>query len=264
MICFSIRRFALTMRYIGFVKWRAYANCLVVPFLVSVAIFFSSGIFGGSANSDLLTSKSIFRFALILAASFFCVKAIYPTGRVGDDYSQFLSLPASTSEKFIASLIMRIVAPLFCATVGYYASVLVVSPLNFWRVFSSPVFCLGEAFIVDTIPDELGAAMRVGATLFPWALLACSLSFFLFAGVFFSRFKWVLGFVIQAVLTIVLARSVWKLDDIIDFDEYDVNYTALVWWIDGVLLAVAVLLVFLSYHIFKRSQAVKGRFVNAW
>lgn len=259
---FSLRRFAYTLRYIGFVKWRAYANCLVVPFLVTAVTLFANGFFGSpvEAETEALASKAVFVFALLLGASFFCVKVLYPTGRTGDEYSQFLALPASSSEKFLAAVLMRVAAPLLCATIGYYAAVLVVSPSAFLNVLKSTPVSIYGMHVIDSMPSEFGVPLRIGGMLLPPVFVICSLSFFLFAGFLFSRFKWILGFLIQIFLAALVVRAVLELDDIIDFDEYDVNYTALVWWLDGILLAVTALLVFLSYRLFKRSQAVKGRF----
>lgn len=259
---FSLRRFAYTLRYIGFVKWRAYANCLVVPFLVTAVTLFANGFFGSpvEAETEALASKAVFVFALLLGVSFFCVKVLYPTGRTGDGYFQFLVLPASSSEKFLAAVLMRVAAPLLCATIGYYAAVLVVTPGSFLRVLASEPVAVNGMHIMDSMPSEFGAPLRIGGMLLPPAFVLCSLSFFLFAGFLFSRFKWILGFLVQILLAVLVVRAVLELDDVIDFDEYDVNYTALVWWLDAILLAVTALLVFLSYRLFKRSQAVKGRF----
>lgn len=259
---FSLNRFGHTLRYIGFVKWRIYANCLAVPFLVTAVTLLANGFFGSHSGGDGLASKAVFTFAMLLCASFFCVKVLYPTGRAGDEYSQFLVLPASSFEKFLAAILMRVVAPLLCAAVGYYAAVLVVTPGCFLRVLMSEPATVNGMHIMDSIPSELGMSLRIGGMLLPPAFVLCSLSFFLFAGFFFSRFKWVLGFIVQIIIVVLVVRAVLELDDIIDFDEYDVNYTALVWWLDAILLAVAALLVFLSYRLFKRSQAVKGRFLS--
>lgn len=256
---FRLKRFACTLRYIGFVKWRAYANCLIVPFLVTAVTLLLNSFFGTPIEDEALASKAVFNFALLLGASFFCVKLLYPTGRMGDEYSQFLVLPATSFEKFLAAILMRVVAPLFCATVGYYAAVLIVTPASFWRVLTSMPFTVNGMQILNTMPSELGMSLRIGGMLLPPALILCSLSFFLFAGFFFARFKWVLAFLLQILLVALVVRAVVELDDVIDFDEYDVNFTALVWWIDGTLAAITSMLVFFSYRLFKRSQAVKGR-----
>ncbi|MGN0029129.1 MAG: hypothetical protein ACI35Q_05290 [Marinilabiliaceae bacterium] len=262
MKAFSLNRFGRTLRYIGFVKWRVYANCLAVPFLVTAVTLIANGFFGSHPDVDSLASKAIFTFAMLLCASFFCVKVLYPTGRPGDEYSQFLVLPATSFEKFLAAILMRVAAPLICAAVGYYAAVLVVTPGSFLRVLMSEPTTVNGMHIMDSIPSELGMSLRIGGLILPHAFVLCSLSFFLFAGFVFARFKWILGFIVQIIIAVLVVRAVLELDDIIDFDEYDVNYTALVWWLDAILLAVTALLVFLSYRLFKRSQAVKGRFLS--
>ncbi|MEE1346892.1 MAG: hypothetical protein U0K36_03330, partial [Bacteroidales bacterium] len=57
-------------------------------------------------------------------------------------------------------------------------------------------------------------------------------------------------------------RCILSLDELIDFDEYEVNFEALVWWGDAILFLVSSLLVFLSYKLWTRSQSVSGRFLS--
>lgn len=252
---FSFRRFALTLRYLGVVKWRAYVNCLAVPFLISAVMLASTGDIWTPRHHGFVVSTSLFRFALMIGAQFFCTRALCPSGRTGGDYALFLALPASHAEKFLASLVMRVVAPALCATMGYLASVLVVNPMAIGEV-------LAWGFFSFTWPCSFGVAMRVGLSLMLPLAVVCSLSFFLFAGVYFSRFKWVLAFLAQVLIVVLLDRVGIEIGEFIDLDDYDVNDAACVWWVDAILFAVAALLVFASYRVFRCSQAVKGRFVT--
>ena len=265
MVSFSPARFAYTVRYLGFVKWRKYVNWVLVSFFVScaIALFFKHIVMPDGGFSAVYI-KPAFCFAMTFCASFCCVHVLYPSGRPGDEYTQFLTLPASPLEKFVAALLMRVGMALFCALVGYYASVIVTSPSEFLRVLAAPAISVNGVTLANAVPDSVPASLRVGFLLLPYLALFCSLSFFVFAGFLFSRFKWILGAVVQVLLVTLALRGVASIDDAIDFEEYDINYTALIWWIDFLLFATFSLLMFASYRLWRRSQAVFGRFFSVW
>lgn len=259
---FSFNRFALTLRYLGMVRWRLYVNCLVVPLLACAAMLIVSGNFWSPFHQNLSASKGVFAFFLLLGSTFFCVRAIIPKDVRSSEYSQFLALPASNLEKFAASIVMRVVVPLLCATVGYYVAVLVVNPMAFWRVFSRSLLNINGVNILDSLPPSFSPALSIGIALLPSALIFFHLAFFLFSGVFFSRLKWILCSLIQFLLWSFVVSAVAWVDNVVDFDEYMVNYTALVWWVDSILFAVGALLVLGAYKVFCRTQSVMGRFLT--
>lgn len=265
MKAFSLRRFALTLQYLGIVRWRFYAYCLFVPMLLCAALMVDFDHFWRPFPHEIVEWKGIFFVVMLLVSSFFCVRAIFPKDGRSDEYTQFLALPASNLEKFTASLLMRVGAPLLCAIVGFYLAVLIVNPLSFWRVFTSPAFSgggFGLPAYAGYVPPESQMAFSAGVLLLLPVLVIWPLVFFVFSGAFFARLKWILAFLLQGAILAGVAIVVVQIDHLIDFDEYMINYTALVWWIDVVLYVTAALLLWGSYVIFRRSQAVNGRFIN--
>lgn len=262
MSCFSPRRFAYTLRYLGFVKWRSLVNWVFAPFLVTCVAILLFRYVMDLSDFSAASTKGVFCFAIMACSSFCCVKVLYPGGRPGDEFSQFLALPASMLEKFIAAIMTRVVMPLLCVTVGYYAAVLVTSPSEFLTVLSVAGFSVNGVSMCNVVPPEVGASMRIGFGLLPTLATLCSLSFFLLSGFLFARFKWILGFIVQTILVILIFRCIFSLDEVIDFDEYEVNFEALVWWVDAILFLISSLLVFLSYKLWTRSQSVSGRFLS--
>lgn len=262
MSCFSPRRFAYTLRYLGFVQWRSFVNWVFAPFLVTCAAILLLRYVMDLSGFSATSTKGVFCFALMVCSSFCCVKVLSPGGRPGDEFSQFLALPASMLEKFIAAIMTRVVMPLLCITVGYYAAVLVTSPSEFLTVLSVASFSVNGVPMFNVVPPEAGASMLIGFCLLPMLSMLCSLSFFLLSGFLFVRFKWIMGNILQTILVLLVFRCILSLDELIDFDEYEVNFEALVWWGDAILFLVSSLLVFLSYKLWTRSQSVSGRFLS--
>ncbi len=259
---FQYKRFVNVLRYLGFVKWRTYANLTLIPLIVAGAIFLSYKNFIYFDN-DLAASNfapscvPFFMFIMLGFTSYRCVKMMTSTGRVGDGHSQFLALPASSLEKFISAIIMRIALPVLCAVVGFYVAVLVTSPTSFGESLrtSMMVFHCNDAMLACS--PMLLFGMRSCAVLF----FVASMSTFIFCGLLFSRFKWLIAFFAQVLCSIISGRAIFAVYEMIDFSQYNIRFAMLVLWLNIVFFVISAALLFCSYLFFKRSQAVRGSFL---
>lgn len=261
MTAFSFKRFAYTLRYLGYVRWRAYINWILIPFAVSLVTILMFQYFVAEPGTYVRESMGFFCLAMLAVTSKRCVDIFKSPSKQGDELVRFLVLPASNVEKFVSLVVMRIVLPVFDAFLGCYLAVLITSPENFVYMLTYPGFDINQVRVSASCQFDHSAAVDFGLVYMPNILLLSSLSVFVFVGTVVARCKWILAFFVQVLALVLSVKGGMALDGIIDFDDYDVNFPALIWWVNAILTIVFILMTLGSYWGFKRRQAVTGRFL---
>lgn len=260
----SLRRLWHTAIYMGSVSWRHYVSVAAITYLVSsVVLWLSSrgGVFiGGTA-----ALSANYSFVLSVFTSVCLLGMLVPRGgrRGPPQLTRLLLLPASNAEKFVAAFVMRVLVPALCFSTGFHLSVLTVTPRHFVKMLLSGGYSELAIFKPTTYDglDSDGAFVFGLQCIFILLPIACG-ALYLFGGLFFSRARWFLTSAILVCVALCAGRLAISLDDIVDFEEYMLNYSALVWWIDALLATTAIALVWLSYRLFKRRQTVGGSLIN--
>lgn len=261
----SLRRLALTMRYLGGISLPKYISTAGITFAVTVIAFVVSdnSFFSGYAPSPL----AFFPYALCLAIaiSFFLATMFEGTKARRDHFANLLMLPASNAEKFIASLIMNVVAPSFAMSIGFHLAVLIMFPNALVDLFLHGGICslvtLTDNLQAD-ITIDLDNTLLVGtvaATIMAHASIA---SLYILGGLLFSRSRWLLTTILFIVFSFLFLRCIGAVIDSIDFDEYRVNPEAAVWWAATFCSIVTITLTSLAYRLFKRRQAAQASLLN--
>lgn len=258
------RRLWHTALYLGSISWRHYVSVAAITYLVaSVVLWLSSrdGVFVGGTTA----LSANYSFVLSVFTSVCLLGMLVPRGgrRGAHHLTRLLLLPASNAEKFVAAFVMRVLAPTLCFSVGFHLSVLTVTPRHFTKMLLSGGYSELAIFKPTTYSglDGDGAFVCGLQCVFILLPIACGTTY-LFGGLFFSRARWFLTSAILVCMALCAGRLAVSLDSIIDFDEYMLNYAALVWWTDALLAAATIALVWLSYRLFKRRQAVGGSIIN--
>lgn len=254
----NLRRLWHTALYMGSVSWRHYVSVAAITYLVSsVVLWLSShgGVFIGG-----ITALSVnYSFALSVFTSVCLLGMLVPRGgrRGSPKLTRLLLLPASNAEKFVAAFVMRVLVPTLCFSLGFHLSVLTATPRHFAQMLLSGGYSELAIFKPTTYSglDGDGAFVCGLQCVFILLPIACG-ALHLFGGLFFSRARWSLTSAILVCMAMCAGRLAVSLDSIVDFDEYMLNYAALVWWIDALLAAATIALVWLSYRLFKRRQVV--------
>lgn len=260
----SPRRLWLTMRYMGSISWRADASVAVIAYLISIVILFLTA-YGDDDPAGAIEALTLpYAFALSIFVSVRFTRMLIPgKGSSGQlQPMQLLLLPASNAEKVISSLIMNVGAPVLSFSVAFHLAVLTMFPTNIL-----PILTRGSltdylfAQMSNGVADA-DAALATGISAFFIIGHVLCYSTYALGGMLFSRSRWLLTFLAIFLCLLGLPRAIVWLNDAIDFDEYQINFTAAVWWADSIGAALSALFIWLTYRLFKRRQVVKGAFLN--
>ncbi len=259
---FQYKRFANVLRYLGFVKWRTYANLILIPLIITGAIILSCKyfiFFGSESEADKMAVAVVPMFFSIMVGftSYNCVKMMSSTGHVGDAHSQFLALPASSLEKFVAAVIMRVFLPVICAFIGFYAAELITNPSTFGAVLSENMLKVSSR----SMDLEGSPLLAFGVQSLAFLVFVSSMATFVFCGLLFSRFKWIIAFFVQVLCWIMFARIIYMACKSIDFMQYELRSGMIVLWLNIIFFVLSAVLFWGSYKLFERSQAVRGSFL---
>lgn len=260
----SLRRLWHTALYMGSVSWRHYVSVAAITYLVSSVVLWLSSS-GGVFIGGITALSANYSFVLSVFSSVCLLGMIVPRGgrRGAPQLTRLLLLPASNAEKFAAAFAMRVLVPTACLSMGFHLSVLTVTPRHFTKMLLSGGYSELAIFKPTTYYGlEGGEAFAYGLQCVFILMPAACGAMYLFSGLFFSRARWFLTSAILVCVALCAGRLALSLDSVIDFEEYTLNYTALIWWVDAVLAAAAIALVWLSYRLFKRRQAVGGSLFN--
>ena len=260
----SPHRLWLTMRYMGSISWRTDLSVAVITYLISVVIFFLTAYGDDDPAGTVEVITLPYAFALSIFVSVCFTRMLIPSkGSSGQlQPMQLLLLPASNAEKVISSLIMNVCAPVLSFSVAFHLAVLTMLPSNFLPVLTHSGltdywFVQLSNGVADT---DAALAMGISALFIIGHVLCCSS--YALGGMLFSRSRWLLTFRAMFLCSLGLLRSIVWINDAIDFDEYQINFTAAVWWADSIGAALSALFIWLTYRLFKRRQVVKGAFIN--
>lgn len=260
----NLRRLWRVALYMGCVSWRRYVSVAAITYLVSSVVLWLSSS-GGVFIGGTVALSANYSFVLSVFSSVCLLGMLVPRGgrRGQTQLTQLLLLPASNAEKFVAAFVMRVLVPALCFSVGFHLSVLTVTPRHFVKMLISGGYSELAIFQPTTYYGLEGDGAFVCGLQCVFILLplACG-AMYLLGGLFFSRARWFLTSAVLVCMALCAGRVALGLDDMVDFEEYMLNQVALVWWIDALLAAVTIVLVWLSWRLFKRRQIVSGSLFN--
>ncbi len=248
---FSFSRFRSVVRYLFFSNRRMLLTTAVVPFAIVLLIVVYTFSNRGSLTlnpCDYGTVAGFFGLFFALLSASCGARMVYSSRKRAGAYTSLLVLPASNLEKFVALFVVCVLLPQVLFAVSYWL----------------PLFLFHFGEMVLNVYDASQSVIRAfsfGEVLLGILAPVCSLSAFIFSGAFFSRMRFVMGAVLHLFFFGVLGYVSVLVAQRYDFNEYVVNTEALVWWGVAGYSVLTVALIFASYRLFCRSQAVQGRFL---
>lgn len=255
---FTFSRFRNVVRYLFCINRRMLLTTAVLPFSVILLFIIINFVEGDSLSYYSSTwgiPMGYFTFCLMFLSAFCGARMVYSSRKRAGEYSALLVLPASNIEKFVALFLVCVLVPL------------VVFSVSFWLPFFISHFGMAvhqvSHFVSETSKFLAGmSSQELGAVTLMLGLPLSSLAIFIFCGAFFSRLRFIMGVVLHVILIGVISTATIKISETIDFDEYVVNETALVWWAVAFVFLLTIALIWVSFRLFCRSQAVQGRFLS--
>ena len=177
---------------------------------------------------------------------------------------EFFVLPASLTEKYIASWIFVVIGGLLAFLVGFAAydilqhliAILFLPGHAEWATVHLFTDGLFKVFKPSSDVHIFSVAVTGGVLFFIWVQ-----SLYALGGTFFRKFQWLVVTVIVFVLLFVL--GFWVKGKVEGFDiEWLLKLKDNMVFINVALAVLAIFNYWLSYRFFKRSQVINNRFVN--
>lgn len=267
---FSFHRLLLTMRYLGSLSWLRYLTFAGIMFTATMAIFFITWTAGSEYANNYPDVTMFFPYSIILG---FFLTACFAQMTEGfqskrdKDITRLLLLPASNAEKFVASFFMNVVTPTIFLSVAFHAAVLIMFPEVFLKFLTrGGIFAyfhfLTDSYTLCGVDDADASSTILGLKLIALLSPILAAATFLFGGTLFSRAKWLLTSLAILIINSIIGRIAYEVVRDIDFNEYTINTTALVWWIVGFMTVISALFIWGSYRLYCRRQAAKGSLFN--
>lgn len=220
-----------------------------------IALFFVNVIGESSVDNSAATV-----LPMTLVSIVFSGVTMFSSLKTKQQRATYLMIPASVGEKFVSRLIVTTLGVMLMVVVALaMADVLRwIAHILLQRGSGGSVVASTLTFIVMQFEWKEVTSLTLVVI---WAQ-----SIYILGSAFFRRHAWFLTTAVMFVLTMLVSGAItygaYRLMDIIDFDEYEVNETALFGWSVVVLTVLTLVNYWLSYRIFSRMQVINNKWVN--
>lgn len=235
---FNVKRFAQVVRYLW---WRGWQRPLL-SFGVSLSVWYAF-LWMLSEGDSMEYGSTLWGLGLLIYSQLLAVRMF------NKGLPALLSLPAGAAEKVLATHVVQVAAPFVAAFLGILAAQALYA-------------CLAD---VEWRVGELMPAQLTNRPEYQWASVASALLshvVFCLAGIVCHRAKWLMAFLVQCAALGFLLQEGWELMQRYNTPEYVVHLDRLFWWAAALQGVAAALLAWLCVVLFRRLQAVPGRFIN--
>ena len=254
---FNLKRFMQVVRYIFGIHRNSYIKAIMIFFLVFLFFFF---IYTLLPENDAVSRLSMLKhcagigvitlvFTMFISAGL----AFSPLFKKRQSAINYLMLPASRLEKFVASESLAIVCSMVSCVIGFVAADLL--QWVFSMIFGKPDAVLASQFFVSGWKAHFDGSADSFTTI---VSLLWLISFFMLGGSFFRKVPPLFTFIILIAITLLLGYILSHIYDTKQEIKVVISDAGMIW----ILAVLTIINVAIAYILFRRMPLVGRKWFN--